>query len=68
MSIRFARFLAYEAGHFGKREDFVSDRGDRILRFQSAINRQLFQSMRELERLQVIRKVNSSSSVNDSEK
>lgn len=58
-SIRFSRLLAYEADFV--RATFLSDCVDRILRFQGAINRQLFQSMRELERLQAIRKANSGS-------
>ena len=47
---------------------FLSDCVDRILRFQSAINRQLFQSMRELERLQEIRKANTSNPANGSDR
>ena len=56
-SIRFSRLLGYESDFV--RETFLSDFVDRLLRFQGAINRQLFQSMRELERLQAIRKANS---------
>ena len=59
-SIRFSRFMAYESDYVGKMQLFQLDGVDRILRFQSAINRQLFQSMRELERLQEIRKANTS--------
>jgi hypothetical protein len=57
-SVRFSRFMAYESDYVGKMQLFQLDGVDRILRFQSAINRQLFQSMRELERLQQIRKAN----------
>jgi hypothetical protein len=64
--IRCSRFLAYESDF--KTEAFCWDGVDRILRFQSAINRQLFQAMHELERLQEIRKANSSSPANGSDR
>jgi hypothetical protein len=57
-AIRFSRFLAYEGDYIAKRQCFCVSDVDRILRFQSAINRQLFQAMHELERLQEIRKTN----------
>ena len=53
--IRFFRFLAYEST-FKSVWAFHWQYVDRILRFQSAINRQLFQVMKELERLQDKRK------------
>jgi len=60
-SIRFSRLLAYESKIENVRT--FDWRGvERILRFQSAINRQLFQAMHELERLQEKRKGESSSS------
>lgn len=65
-TIRFSRFLAFEADYVGKRQLFQLDCVDRILRFQSAINRQLFQSMHELEQLQKIRKANTLSPANGS--
>jgi len=67
-SIRFARSMAYEGDFLAKREGFVLDCVDRLLRFQGAINRQLFQAMRELERLQEIRKAKSPSPANGSGK
>ena len=57
-SIRLSRFMAHESDYVGKMQLFQLDCVDRILRFQSAIDRQLFQTMRELERLQEIRKAN----------
>lgn len=67
-SIRLSRFFHYESDYVGKREAFQLDCVDRILRFQSAINRQLFQAMHELERLQDIRKANPSSPANGSDR
>jgi|GEM_PF-2888972 len=54
-SIRFSRLLGYESTFPGTRV-FNEPAVDRILRYQSAINRQLFQAMKELERLQDKRK------------
>jgi hypothetical protein len=51
-SIRFSRLLAFESEYVGKQRALHWSGIDRILRFQGAINRQLFQAMRELERLQ----------------
>ena len=55
-SIRFSRLLTYESRPVAEQRAFHWDGIDRILRFQSAINRQLFQAMHELERLQDKRK------------
>lgn len=55
-SIRFSRLLAYEGKDVGQHRAFHWEGVDRILRFQSAVNRQLFQAMHELERLQDKRK------------
>ena len=55
-SIRFSRLLGYEAKYVGEQQAFHWQGLDRILRFQGAINRQLFQAMHELERLQEKRK------------
>jgi hypothetical protein len=51
-SIRFSLLLQYEAKCVCEERAFHWQGIDRILRFQSAINRQLFQAMKELERLQ----------------
>jgi hypothetical protein len=56
--IRFSRLLAYESTFQGGVRGFDWQHADPILRFQSAINRQLFQAMKELERLQDKRKDN----------
>jgi len=55
-SIRFSRLLTYESKSVGEQRAFHWEGVDRILRFQSAINRQLFQTMHELERMQDKRK------------
>ena len=57
-SIRYSRFLTYEARYIGQQQALHWEGVDRILRFQSAINRQLFQAMHELERVQQKRKAN----------
>jgi len=54
-SIRFSRLLSYESTFRGVGV-FGVQGVDRLLRYQSAINRQLFQAMKELERLQDKRK------------
>jgi hypothetical protein len=51
-SIRFARLLAYEGEFVGRQRAFHWEGVDRLLRFQSATNRQLFQAIHELERMQ----------------
>jgi hypothetical protein len=53
--IRFSRLLGYESTLSGVRV-FMEPGVDRLLRYQSAINRQLFQAMKELDRLQDKRK------------
>ena len=55
-SIRFSRLLDYESKYLGQKQAFYFQGVDRVLRFQSAINRQLFQTIHELERLQANRK------------
>ena len=61
-SIRFSRLLEYEAQYVGEVRAFHAQGVDRILRFQSAINRQLFGAMKELERIQDKRKAKPSPS------
>ncbi len=61
-SIRYSRFLSFESTSIGEKRAFHWDGVDRILRFQSAINRQLFQAMHELEHLQEKRKANPNQS------
>ena len=55
-SIRYSRLLSFEAHYVGEQRAFHWNGVDRVLRFQSAINRQLFQAMHELERVQEKRK------------
>jgi hypothetical protein len=50
--IRFSRLLSFEGSYMGEKGAFHCAGINRILRFQSAINRQLFQTMVELERMQ----------------
>ena len=64
-SIRFSRLLDYESKYLGQRQAFHFQGVDRVLRFQSAINRQLFQTMHELERLQANRKATQRSRPED---
>jgi hypothetical protein len=61
-SIRFSRLLKYEGKYVGEKRAFHWDGIDRILRFQGAINRQLFQAIHELERLQEKRKCDANRS------
>jgi hypothetical protein len=61
-SIRFARLLTYEGKFVGAKGAFHWEGVDRILRFQSATNRQLFQAIHELERMQEKRKGESNPS------
>jgi hypothetical protein len=53
-SIRFSRLLTYEGKFVGEKREtaFHWQTVDRILRSQSAVNRQLFQAIHELERMQ----------------
>ena len=46
----------YEAIELAKDYHFMRESITRILRYQTAINRQLFQAMNQLERLQRLRK------------
>jgi len=59
-SIRFSRLLAFESVYIHQRHAFHGQGVDRVLRYQAAINRQLFQAIHELERMQVQRKANRS--------
>ena len=59
-SIRFSRLLDYQSKYLGQKQAFHFQGVDRVLRFQSAINRQLFQTIHELERLQANRKAQRS--------
>ncbi len=55
-SIRLSRLLEFESQYLGQKHAFHMAGVDRILRFQSSINRQLFQTIKELERVQDKRK------------
>lgn len=59
-SIRLSRLMEFESRYIGKGCTFYMSALDRILRFQSSINRQLFQAIKELERVQEKRKENPS--------
>ena len=59
-SIRFSRLLAFESVYVHQRQACHGQGVDRVLRYQGAINRQLFQAIRELERMQAQRKGNRS--------
>jgi hypothetical protein len=53
---RLAVAASYEAEHLSQANPFKRTSIDRILRYQTTINRQLFQAMNQLERLQRLRK------------
>ena len=46
----------YEAGEFAESKPFAHSPIDRIVRYQTMINRQLYQAINQLERLQRLRK------------
>ena len=46
----------YEAGEFAESKPFAHTPIDRIVRYQTMINRQLYQAINQLERLQRLRK------------
>jgi hypothetical protein len=46
----------YEAGEFAESKPFAHTPIDRIVRYQTTINRQLYQAINQLERLQRLRK------------
>lgn len=58
-SVRYGRLLGYEQEEFGRRDAFFGPAVDRVLRYQAAINRQLFQAMKQMEDLQTRRKAQS---------
>jgi len=58
-SIRFSRLLTFERELTNGINVFDWNGLDRLLRYQGTINRQLFQAMRELERMQERRKAES---------
>jgi hypothetical protein len=58
-SVRYGRLLGYEREEFGRRHAFFNPAVDRVLRYQGAINRQLFQAVKQLEELQAKRKAQS---------
>jgi hypothetical protein len=64
-SIRYSRLLDFESHYLSHRHAFYGQGVDHILRFQGALNRQLFQTMRELERLQANRKATQGSHPED---
>lgn len=59
-TMRFRRLLWFEQVELGRNHPFFNDAVDRVLRYQATINRQLFQAMEQLERLQARRKEQSS--------
>jgi hypothetical protein len=60
-SIRFSRLLTFESNLVDGINLFSWNGLDRLLRYQGTINRQLFQAMRELERMQERRKAQAMS-------
>src|SRR5271170_7332382 len=54
-SVRFARLLLYERQELSRDNPFWSQGPDRVLRYQSAINRQLTRAIEQLEELQAAR-------------
>jgi hypothetical protein len=55
-TIRFRRLLTFEQIELSRRSAFFGAGVDRVLRYQATINRQLFQAMDQLDRLQAKRK------------
>jgi hypothetical protein len=53
---RFSRLLAFEQHELSRKSPFWGQGVDRVLRYQSGINRQLFQAIEQLERQQAARK------------
>jgi hypothetical protein len=58
-SVRYGRLLGYEQEEFGRSHAFFGPAVDRVLRYQAAINRQLFQAIKQLDDLQAKRKAQS---------
>jgi hypothetical protein len=54
-SVRFARLLLYERQELSRTNPFGGQAPDRVLRYQSAINRQLTRAIEQLEELQAAR-------------
>src|SRR5271163_187929 len=54
-SVRFARLLLYERQELSRDNPFWGQAPDRVLRYQSAINRQLTRAIEQLEELQAAR-------------
>jgi len=54
-SVRFARLLLYERQELSRDNPFWSQGPDRVLRYQSAINRQLTRAIEQLEEVQAAR-------------
>jgi len=55
-TIRFRRLLTFEQAELNRSRAFFGAGVDRVLRYQATINRQLFQAMDQLDRLQAKRK------------
>jgi hypothetical protein len=54
-SVRFRRLLAYENTEFDREHAWLKQGVDKLGRYQAAVNRQLFQCIAQLERLQRLR-------------
>src|SRR5271168_2015494 len=54
-SVRFARLLLYERQELSRDNPFLGQAPDRVLRYQSAINRQLTRAIEQLEEVQAAR-------------
>jgi hypothetical protein len=61
--VRFRRLLYFETGELGRKTPFWGDAVDRVLRYQATINRQLFQALEQLDRLQTKRGSGTSSGI-----
>jgi len=59
-SVRFARLLLYERQELSRDNPFWGQAPDRVLRYQSAINRQLTRAIEQLEELQAARNADAS--------
>lgn len=66
-SVRFARLLAHEQREFAGQAPFYAGGIDKILRYQATINRQLFQTMEQLARLQERRRAGEPSENRDTD-
>ncbi len=60
-TVRFRRLLTHEKQELGRKYPFWGAGVDRVVRYQTAINKQLYEAMDQLDRLQAKRKEQSTS-------